>query len=74
MALSAYRGARVKRIEDPRLISGRGTFVDDLTFAGLRHVAVVRSPHAHALVRQISAPTSVDLITARDLGDPLWLP
>ncbi len=74
MALSAYRGARVKRIEDPRLINGRGTFVDDLTFAGLRHVAVVRSPHAHALIRHVSAPTSVVLITARDLGDPLWLP
>lgn len=74
MALSAYRGARVKRIEDPRLITGRGTFVDDLTFPGLRHVAVVRSPHAHALIRLISAPSSVDLLTARDLGDPLWLP
>ena len=74
MALSAYRGARVKRIEDPRLINGRGTFVDDLTLAGLRHVAVVRSPHAHALIRQINAPPSVELITALDLGDPLWLP
>ncbi|MGH2406428.1 MAG: xanthine dehydrogenase family protein molybdopterin-binding subunit, partial [bacterium] len=74
MALSAYRGARIKRIEDPRLITGRGTFVDDLTFPGLRHVAVVRSPHAHALIRVINAPTSVELITARDLGDPLWLP
>ncbi len=74
MALSAYRGARVKRIEDPRLISGRGTFVDDLTLANLRHVAVVRSPHAHALIRRIDAPPSVELITARDLGDPLWLP
>ncbi len=74
MAISSYRGLRVKRGEDPRLLAGRSTFVDDLPFPGMRHVAVVRSPHAHALIRKITAPKSVELIRAKDLGGPLWLP
>lgn len=74
MAPSSFRGARVKRIEDPPLLSGRGKYVDDLAPAGLSHAAVVRSPHAHAKIRSIKAPAAVDLVTARDLGDPLWLP
>jgi carbon-monoxide dehydrogenase large subunit len=53
---------------------GRGAFVDDLTFPGLRHVAVVRSPHAHARIGSISAPASVEVITAKDLGEPVLLP
>lgn len=70
----AYRGLRVKRIEDPRLLIGQGAFVDDFTVPGLRHMAVIRSPHAHARIRNISAPKSVSLITARDLPRPLLLP
>ena len=41
-------GQRVKRREDPRLIQGRGTFVDDLKLAGLLHMAFKRSDVAHA--------------------------
>jgi carbon-monoxide dehydrogenase large subunit len=74
MAITASRGLRVKRIEDPRLLVGRGSFVDDLPIRGVGHVAILRSPHAHALIRKISAPRSVRLITAKDLGEPLWLP
>ena len=74
MSTSHYRGTRVKRIEDPRLLIGRGAFVDDLTFAGLRYVVVVRSPHAHARIGSISAPASVEVITAKDLGEPVLLP
>ena len=36
-------GARVKRREDPRLIQGRATYVDDVKIAGLQHVAFKRS-------------------------------
>ncbi len=74
MTVSRYRGARVKRIEDPGLLAGRGSFVDDIVVAGMRHAVVVRSPHAHAVIRGLSAPASVEVITAKDLGDPVWLP
>ncbi|HZT51507.1 MAG TPA: molybdopterin cofactor-binding domain-containing protein, partial [Stellaceae bacterium] len=48
-------GARVRRIEDRALLAGRGQFVDDIALAGALHVAFVRSPHAHALIRGIDA-------------------
>jgi aerobic carbon-monoxide dehydrogenase large subunit len=43
-------GARVRRREDARLVTGRGRYVADVTHAGLLHVAVHRSPHAHARI------------------------
>jgi carbon-monoxide dehydrogenase large subunit len=46
-------GQRVKRREDPRLIQGRGTYVDDLTIAGMQHLAFKRSDVAHARIRGI---------------------
>ncbi|MGH7333217.1 MAG: xanthine dehydrogenase family protein molybdopterin-binding subunit [Candidatus Rokuibacteriota bacterium] len=48
-------GARVPRVEDARLLAGQGRYVADLARPGLLHVAFVRSPHAHARVRQINA-------------------
>ena len=68
-------GARVPRVEDPRLLRGRGHFVDDLQPPGLRHAAFVRSPFAHARVDAIDATAArampgVDLVlTAADLDD-----
>ena len=41
-------GARVKRGDDPRLLTGRGRYVDDLSLPRMVHAAFVRSPHAHA--------------------------
>jgi carbon-monoxide dehydrogenase large subunit len=41
-------GARIARNEDPRLLRGLGTFVDDLEPRGTLHGAGLRSPHAHA--------------------------
>ena len=49
-------GARLLRKEDDRLMRGRGQFVADLHFAGMKDVAFVRSPLAHARVRGISVP------------------
>src|SRR6266705_533754 len=50
-------GARVRRREDARLITGRGRYVADVAHPGLLHVAVQRSPHAHARIVWIdSAP------------------
>ena len=38
-------GQYVKRLEDPRLLTGRWRFVDDLTLPHLHHLAILRSPH-----------------------------
>jgi aerobic carbon-monoxide dehydrogenase large subunit len=48
-----YVGRRLKRVEDPRLITGKGTYTDDLRLPGLKHVAILRSPYAHARVGRI---------------------
>jgi carbon-monoxide dehydrogenase large subunit len=46
-------GQRVKRREDPRLIQGRATFVDDVKIAGMLHIAFKRSDVAHGHIRSI---------------------
>src|SRR5712671_3788740 len=46
-------GKSIKRREDPRFITGRGNYTDDLKLAGLTYAAFVRSPHAHARIRSI---------------------
>ncbi|PYO56913.1 MAG: xanthine dehydrogenase [Candidatus Rokuibacteriota bacterium] len=48
-----YVGASVPRREDPRLLRGEGRFVDDIKLPGMLHAAFVRSPHAHARLREI---------------------
>ena len=53
MAISRMVGARIKRKEDPRLITGTGTYVDDIKLHDMQHLAVLRSPHAHARIRRI---------------------
>src|SRR5438105_3393461 len=50
MAVSQLVGARVKRREDPRLVTGHGHFTDDFTRVGVAHVAFVRSPHPPAVI------------------------
>ena len=59
-------GQRVKRREDPRLIQGRGTFVDDLKIAGLLHMAFKRSDVAHGRIVSIdtSAAEAMDGVEA----------
>src|SRR5262249_5138083 len=46
-------GASVRRVEDRRLLTGRGRYVGDLAVSGTLHAAFLRSPHPHALIRQI---------------------
>src|SRR3954454_7125501 len=59
-------GQRVKRREDPRLIQGRGTFVDDVTVAGMQHMAFKRSDIAHGRIVSIdtSAADAMDGVEA----------
>jgi carbon-monoxide dehydrogenase large subunit len=75
MAVSQLVGARIHRREDPRLITGHGRYTDDLTRTGLVHLAVVRSPYAHARIKSIGveaakkAPGVVGVFTAQDFKD-----
>src|SRR5690349_8194636 len=59
-------GERVKRREDPRLIQGRGTYVDDLKITGMQHIAFKRSDIAHGKITRIdtSAAEKMDGVEA----------
>ena len=46
-------GQRIKRTEDPKFITGNGRYLDDITLAGLTHIAILRSPYAHANIRSV---------------------
>ena len=46
-------GKAIKRREDPRFITGRGQYVDDVKLPGMTHAAFVRSPHAHATIKKV---------------------
>ncbi len=64
-------GARVRRGGDPRLLTGHGAYVDDLTLAGMLHMAVWRSPLAHARVQRVALDRALaqpGVVDAFDLG------
>jgi aerobic carbon-monoxide dehydrogenase large subunit len=73
VALSYGLGARVRRREDPRLITGAGTYLDDLRPTGVCHLVFVRSYLAHASLSAVdtaatgSAPGVIAVFTAADL-------
>src|SRR3981081_3499669 len=46
-------GQSIKRIEDGRFLRGKGNYVDDISLPGMLHMAILRSPHAHARVNSI---------------------
>ena len=50
-----YFGAEVRRVEDPRLVTGKGRYVDDIELPGMLEAAMVRSTEAHARIRSIDA-------------------
>lgn len=68
-----FVGARIKRREDPRLISGTATYVDDVRLPDTLVAVVLRSPHPHARINSIdlaaarSAPGVVAVLTGEDL-------
>ena len=79
MTETRYFGARIKRNEDPRLLTGHALFVDDVDLPGMAHAAFVRSPHAHARILGVDTSAAVDMegviavYTAASLGE-LWKP
>jgi aerobic carbon-monoxide dehydrogenase large subunit len=46
-------GESIKRREDARFLRGRGNYLDDIVLPGMLHMAIVRSPHAHARIRGV---------------------
>src|SRR5688500_1907324 len=72
---NGYVGKPIKRLEDPRLIKGIATYVDDLQMAGMLHALVLRSPFAHAKINGIKTdaaralPGVVAVLTGADVND-----
>src|ERR687895_649601 len=72
---SSLLGASVKRREDPRFITGRGLYTDDVKLPGTTYAAFVRSPYAHARVRGVDSgaarahPSVRAVFTGRNLAD-----
>ena len=75
-------GHSVKRKEDPRFIRGQGTYVDDVELPGMLYLDIVRSPYAHATIKNIDAakalalPGVLDVITGATLAkyNLHWMP
>jgi aerobic carbon-monoxide dehydrogenase large subunit len=79
-ANGAWIGRPLKRREDPRLLVGAGRYVDDLRPAGCAHVALLRSPHAHARIARLDveraqrAPGVLAVVTGAELAHLAPLP
>ena len=80
MATARVLGASIKRREDPRFITGKGNYTDDLKLAGMTHAVFVRSPHANAKIRKIDtskaskSPGVVAIFTGKDMTGVNSLP
>ena len=67
-------GSRVRRVEDERLLTGRGRYTDDVQLPGMLHGVTLRSPHGHARIRAIdmaaarAMPGVVAVYTGADLA------
>ena len=72
-------GKRIKRVEDPRLLTGGALFVDDINLPNMLHAAFYRSDYAHARIKSIDTskakeiPGVIGVYTAEDMGDD-WEP
>ena len=78
-----FVGAKVPRVEDPRLLTGRGRYVDDVQLPRMVHAAFVRSPIAHGRIVGIRtddalrSPGVIDILTGDDilaLSRPIAVP
>src|SRR5262249_50923320 len=69
-----YVGQAMKRKEDPRLVSGTSTYVDDVVLPGMLHMAIARSIHAHARIKRIDTskaqkvPGVVAVVTGEEVA------
>ena len=61
MGIAAMLGSPIKRREDPRLITGQATYVDDIKLYGMLHLAVLRSPYGHARINSVNVDAARNL-------------
>jgi aerobic carbon-monoxide dehydrogenase large subunit len=72
MGATTMIGTRIRRLEDPRPLRGKGSYVDDISLPGILHAALVRSPYGHARIKRIdlaavkAAPGVVDAFALTD--------
>jgi len=77
---TAWVGRAMRRKEDPRMITGRGSYTDNLTLPGMLYAAIVRSPEAHARITSIDTapalehPGVVAALTGEDMADDFAAP
>jgi aerobic carbon-monoxide dehydrogenase large subunit len=75
MAVTRLFGSAVKRREDPRMITGRGMYTDDVKLPGMAYMAILRSPYAHARITRVDTtrarqhPGVYAVFTGKDLHD-----
>lgn len=68
-------GKSIKRVEDPKLLTGKGRYIDDLGVPNMAHAAVLRSPHAHARIvsidttRAAALPGVIRVVTGREMAE-----
>ena len=73
--MNNYIGKSIKRREDDRFLTGKGTYTDDIVLPGMTHLAFVRSPYAHAKIKSIDTkaalahPGVVAIFTGDDCGN-----
>src|SRR6202521_831729 len=73
MTASVRIGQPVRRKEDLRLVTGKGSYTDDVNLPGQSYAVMLRSPHAHARIRAIdiapamTVPGVLAVLTGRDL-------
>ncbi|MGP4689545.1 xanthine dehydrogenase family protein molybdopterin-binding subunit [Agrobacterium pusense] len=67
-------GKSIKRVEDPRILTGNGRYIDDVSLPHMLHAAVLRSPHAHAKIVSINTDAAkklkgvVAVLTGEDIA------
>ncbi len=57
--MANYIGQSVRRVEDKRFITGKGKYTDDIVLPGMTHGHIIRSPHAHARIKNINASKAI---------------
>src|SRR2546426_5090840 len=78
-ATKPYIGRPMKRVEDPRLIKGIASYIDDIALPGMLHAMFLRSPYAHAKINGIkteaakAAPGVIGIFTGLEVNDKCGL-
>ena len=74
---NSFIGAPIERVEDLRLLRGKGLFIDDVERDGMAYAVILRSNVAHGMLRRVDAadaqrmPGVIAILTARDIGTPV---